>query len=708
MRRVTSAPAAGPGGRIRGWAAVAAVTMLVAGVVAGGCGGGGSAPASTVSTPAPPAVKKPVYGTFGLDLTARKESVKPGDDFFAYVNGSWYDTFVIPADKSSYGVANTLDDEARANVRKIIESAAAAKPAPGSVEQKIGDYFASFMETAKIEAGGVNALKPDLDRIAAVKTASELSRLFGEPGFQSPVGAYIGPDDKDPDHYFVNLVQSGLGMPDRDYYLKDDPKLKEARAAYLAHIGRMLTLAGAADATATAGRIMALETKIAQAHWAAERTRDAIANYNPKSRAEIKTFAPGLDWQAMFDAMEVGGWDRYNANTPTALKGIAALVAAQPIDDWKAYLTYHHVHNHAPYLPKAIDDENFAFYGKTLSGRQKQRERWERGVDVVNRGLGEAIGQVYVKQYFPPESKAKIDALVANLIAEYKANIEKLSWMGPDTRAKALEKLGTLHVKIGYPSKWKDYSSMAIVPGNVLANVRAADLWTWRFDVAKLGKSVDKDEWLITPQTVNAYYFPGTNEITFPAAILQAPFFDPNADDAVNYGGIGSIIGHEIGHGFDDQGRLYDSTGTLKDWWTKADADAFTKRSAGLVAQYSAFEVLPSLKVNGQLTLGENIGDLGGLGVSHLAYRRSLGGKEAPVIDGLSGDQRFFLAYGQAWRSKYRDEELRSLVLSNPHSPPLMRVNGAVRNVDAWYTAFNVQPGTRLYLAPEQRVKIWQ
>jgi len=700
MRRARRVPVVAMGH----WAAMLA---LVAAMSAG-CGGGNAEPPANGSATTPPAVTKPVYGAFGVDLTARKAAVKPGDDFFAHVNGAWLDTFMIPADKSAYGVAYILDDAARANVRTIIEGAASSKPSAGSVEQKIGDYFASFMDTAALEANGVNAIKSDLDRIAAVTTTADLSRLFGEPGFQSPVGVYIGPDDKDPDAYFVNLVQSGLGMPDRDYYLKDDTKLKETRAAYLAHIGRMMALAGISDADAKAARIMALETRIAQAHWPAERRRDAVANYNPKSRAEVKAFAPGLDWQAMFDAMETGGWERFNANTPTALTGIAGLVASQPLDDWKAYLTYHHVHNHAPYLPKAIDDENFAFYGKTLAGREKQRERWERGVDLVNRGLGEAIGQVYVKQHFPPESKAKIDALVANLIAAYKANIETLAWMGPDTRARALEKLGTLRVKIGYPSKWKDYSTMAIVPGNLLANARAADLWAWRFDVAKLGKPVDKDEWFITPQTVNAYYFPSTNEITFPAAILQAPFFDPNADDAVNYGGIGSVIGHEIGHGFDDQGRLYDATGTLKDWWTKADGDAFTTRSKGLVAQYSAFEALPGLKVNGQLTLGENIGDLGGLGVAYQAYRRSLGDKAAPVIEGFSGDQRFFLAYGQAWRTKHRDEELRSLVLSNPHAPPLMRVNGAVRNVDAWYTAFNVQPGDRLYLAPEQRVKIWQ
>jgi putative endopeptidase len=684
-----------------------AVAVLVGAIGAGGCSSGSPAPAASGSKTPSPAATKPVYGTFGVDLTTRKAAVKPGDDFFAHVNGTWLDTFMIPADKSAYGMANALDDAARANVRTIIEGAAASKPSAGSVEQKIGDYFASFMDTAKLEAAGIAALQPELDRIAAVKSPAELSRLFGEPGFQSPVGVYIGPDDKDPNAYFVNLVQSGLGMPDRDYYLKDDPKLKETRADYLAHIGRMLALAGSRDA-AQASRVMALETRIAQAHWAAERTRDAIANYNPKSRGEMKGFAPGLDWQAMFDAMDVGGWDRFNANTPTALKGIAALVASQPLDDWKAYLTYHHVHNHAPYLTKAIDDENFAFYGKTLSGREKQRERWERGVDLVNGGLGEAIGQVYVQQHFPPASKAKIDALVANLIAAYKSNIDTLAWMGPDTRARALEKLATLRVKIGYPGKWKDYSSMTIVPGNLLTNVRAAEVWSWRFDVAKLGKPVDKDEWLITPQTVNAYYFPGTNEITFPAAILQPPFFDPNADDAVNYGGIGSVIGHEIGHGFDDQGRLYDASGTLKDWWTKADAEAFTTRSKGLVAQYGAFEVLPGLKVNGQLTLGENIGDLGGLGVAYQAYRRSQDGKEAAVIDGLTGDQRFFLSYGQIWRTKYRDEELRALVLSNPHAPPAMRVNGAVRNVDAWYTAFKVQPGDRLYLAPEQRVRIWQ
>jgi putative endopeptidase len=684
------------------------VAILVA-VLAVGCGGGSSSTTnSATATPAAPAITKPIFGTFGVDLTTRKTAVKPGDDFFAHTNGGWLDTFPIPADKASYGVAEKLDDEARANVRKIIEEAAAAKAPAGSVEQKIGDFYASFMDTKRIESAGIAALKPELDRIAAAKTPTDLSRLFGEPGYQSPIGVYIGPDDKHPDAYFVTLVQSGLGLPDRDYYVKDDPKLKEIRAAYQAHIGRMLTLAGTPDPVGTAARIMALETRIARAHWAAERTRDAIANYNPKARAAVVTFAPGLDWQAMFDAMEVGTWDTFNVNTPSAVKDVAALVSSQPVDDWKAYLTYHHVHNHAPYLPKAIDDENFAFFGKTLAGREQQRERWQRGVDTVNNSLGEAIGQVYVKKHFPPEAKAKIDALVENMRAAYKANIEKLPWMGPETRAKALTKLAALRPKIGYPAKWKDYSTMTIVPGDVLANVRASGLWSWRFDVAKLGKPVDKDEWLITPQTVNAYYYPGTNEITFPAAILQAPFFDPNADDAVNYGGIGAVIGHEIGHAFDDQGRLYDATGALNDWWTKADDAAFTARSKGLVAQYNAFQALPGLNVNGQLTLGENIGDIGGLGVAYEAYKRSLGGKQAPVIDGLTGDQRFFLAFAQSWRGKLRDEVLRSQILSNPHAPALNRVNGSVRNVDAWYTAFNVQPGDKLYLAPEQRVKIWQ
>jgi putative endopeptidase len=683
------------------WGSAAVVTLVA--VLAAGCSGG-----SPSSSAAPAASAKPVFGTFGVDLTTRKASVKPGDDFFAYTNGTWLDSSPIPADKASYGVAEKLDDEARANVRKIIEEAAAAKAASGTVEQKIGDFYASFMDTARIESAGINALKPELDRIAAATTASDLSRLFGEPGFQAPVGVYVGPDDKNPDAYMVNLIQAGLGLPDRDYYLKDDPKLKEVRAAYQAHIGRMLTLAGVAGAEAKAARIMALETRIAKVHWAAERTRDAIANYNPKTRAAVASFAPGLDWQAMFDVMDVGKWDLFNVNTPSAVKDVAALVASQPLDDWKAYLTYHHVHNHAPYLPKAIDDENFAFFGKTLAGREQQRERWQRGVDLVNNGLGEAIGQVYVKKHFPPEAKAKIDALVENMRAAYRANIETLTWMGPETRAKALTKLSTLRPKIGYPAKWKDYSTMAIVPGNILANARASQLWSWRFDVAKLGKPVDKDEWLITPQTVNAYYYPATNEITFPAAILQAPFFDPNADDAVNYGGIGAVIGHEIGHGFDDQGRLYDATGALKDWWTKADDAAFTARSKGLVAQYNAYQALPGLNVNGQLTLGENIGDIGGLGVAYQAYKRSLGGKEAPVIDGLTGDQRFFLAFGQSWRGKLRDEVLRSQILSNPHAPALNRVNGSVRNVDAWYTAFNIQPGDKLYLSPDQRVKIWQ
>ena len=695
------------GRRVSGkqWACGAAV---VATLIASGCRGESPASGGSAAPAAPVAATKPVFGTFGVDLTTRNTAVKPGDDFFAYVNGRWLDTFTIPADKASYGVAEKLDDEARANVRQIIEEAARAKAPSGSIEQKIGDFYGSFMDTARIESSGVGTLKSELDHIAAARTPSDLSKLFGEPGYQSPIGVYIGPDDKNPDAYFVNLVQAGLGLPDRDYYLKDDPKLKDVRTAYQAHIGRMLMLGGIDDATGKAARIMALETKIARAHWAAERTRDAIANYNPKPRAVVKTFAPGLDWQAMFDVMDVGGWNLFNVNTPTAVKDIAALVSAQPLEDWKAYLTYHHLHNHAPYLPKAVDDENFAFYGKTLAGRQMQRERWQRGVDQVNNALGEAIGQVYVKKHFPPEAKAKIDALVENMRAAYKANIETLEWMGPATRQKALAKLATLRPKIGYPAKWKDYSTMAIVPGDLLANVRASELWSWRFNVAKLGKPVDKDEWLITPQTVNAYYFPGTNEITFPAAILQAPFFDPNADDAVNYGGIGAVIGHEIGHGFDDQGRLYDATGALRDWWTRADDAAFTARSKGLVAQYNGYQALPGLNVNGQLTLGENIGDIGGLGVAYQAYKRSLGGKEAPVIDGLSGDQRFFLAFGQSWRSKLRDEVLRSQILSNPHAPALNRVNGSVRNVDAWYTAFNVQPGDKLYLAPEQRVKIWQ
>ena len=700
MKQVWNKLAVRPAGRM----AIAAAVVIVA---AAACRPG--EPDRGAGEAAPPAAAaQPKYGTFGLDLSARNVSVKPGDDFFAYANGAWYERFTVPADKGSYGMFNVLDDEARANVRNIIESAAAAKPAAGSVEQKIGDYFASFMDTAAIEANGVNVIKGDLDRIAAVKSTADLSRLFGEPGFQSPVAAYIGLDDKNPDAYFVNLIQSGLGMPDRDYYLADDPELKKTRDAYLAHVGRMLTLIGAADASAQAARVLSLETAIARAHWPAARTRDAIANYNPKRRAEISAFAPGLAWQAMFDAMEVGQWDLFNANTPTALAGIAALVRSRPLDDWKAYLTYHHAHLHAAYLPKAVDDENFAFYGKVLSGSERQRERWERGVDLVNDGLGEAIGRVYVERHFPPESKAKIDALVARLIAAYKANIEKLEWMGPETRARALEKLATFRLKIGYPDKWKDYSSLTIVPGRLLDNVRAASLWQWRYDVAKLGKPADKGEWLMTPQTVNAYYYPGTNEITFPAAILQPPFFDPNADDAVNYGGIGGVIGHEIGHGFDDQGRLYDARGVLQDWWTKADADAFGKRSSTLVAQYGALQPLPGLKVNGQLTLGENIGDLGGLGVAYQAYRQSVAGREVPTIDGLTGDQRFFLSWAQIWRSKYRDETLRALILSNPHAPPTARVNGAVRNVDAWYTAFGVQPGDKLYLPPEQRVRIWQ
>jgi len=681
-----------------GWVAALGIALL-----ANGCGGG-AAPAREPAAPA--AAAKPVFGTFGIDLSTRKAAVKPGDDFFAYTNGTWLDTFPIPPDKASYGVAEKLDDEARANVRKIIEDAAGAHAAAGSIEQKIGDYYASFMDTAKIEASGVNALKPDLDHIAAAKTPADLSRLFGEPGFMSPIGVYVGPDDKNPDAYFVNLIQSGLGLPDRDYYLKDDPKLKEIRAAYVAHIGRMLTLAGVADGPAKATKIMALETRIARAHWPAEKTRDAIANYNPKARAAVVAFAPGLDWQTMFDALEVGKWDLFNVNTPSAVKDIAALVTSQPLDDWKAYLTYHQVHNNAPYLPKAIDEENFAFFGKTLAGRQTQRERWQRGTDLVNNALGEAIGQVYVKRHFPPAAKAKIDALVENMRAAYKANIETLTWMGPETRAKALEKLASLRPKIGYPAKWKDYSSMTIVPGNLLANVHAAEVWSWRFNVNKLGKPVDKDEWLITPQTVNAYYYPPTNEITFPAAILRWPFYDMTADDAVNYGGIGSVIGHEMSHHFDDQGSKYDAHGKLTDWWTAASAKLYTGRASDLVKQYDAYEPLPGVHVQGKLTMGENVADLAGLTVAHDAYVASLNGAPPPVIDGMTGDQRFYLGWAQVWRRNYREPNLRQRILTDPHSPNPYRAD-IVRNMDPWYEAFKPQSGQKLYLAPADRVRIW-
>jgi putative endopeptidase len=653
---------------------------------------------------APP---RAAIGDFGLDLTTLKPAVKPGDDFFDYANGKWLDSFEVPADRSSFGAFNVLEDLSEERVRQIIEQAAASHPAAGSPEQKIGDYYASFMDQAAIEAQGLAPVAADLQRIAAARSHEQIARLFGEPGFASLFDIDLPPDLKNPDRYSVVISQSHLGLPDRDYYLKDDPQLQEIRAQYLAYIEQMLTLAASADAHAQAAAILAFETSVAKAQWPNEKRRDVDATYNPRTRSQLIAYAPGFDWQSFLDAAEIGTRENLILSELTAMRDLAAIFKRTPVPTLRAYLAFNYLSDHAPYLPKRFDDARFAFYGRTLRGQPEQRERWKRAVSTVNDALGEQVGQVFVARYFPPGSKAKVQQLVANLRAALSERIDGLTWMTPETKSRAHAKLATFATKVGYPDKWKDYSALQVRRDDLIGNVRRAAVWQWRYQVARLDAPVDRAEWQMTPQEINAYYNPLNNEIVFPAAILQPPFFDPNADDAVNYGAIGAVIGHEIGHGFDDQGRKFGPDGSLQDCWTQADVESFNSRVARLIQEYSQFEVLPGLKVNGANTIGENIGDLGGLDMAYHAYHLSLQGRPAPVLDGLSGDQRFFLSWAQVWRAKFREGALRELAMSDVHSPPYFRVNGTMPNIDAWYAAFGVEPGDRMYLPPAERVSIW-
>ncbi|MDB6045108.1 MAG: peptidase [Gammaproteobacteria bacterium] len=665
----------------------------------------GTAGAPSSEPPAPGSGA--AIGAFGLDLTTGNPAVKPGDDFFAYASGGWYDSFQIPPDRASFGVFNQLDELSKHRVRELIEQAAASQPAAGTPAQKIGDYYAAFMDEAAIETNGLAPAAGDLKRIATAATKADIATLFGMPGFTSLFDLDLPPDLKNPDQYSVVISQSHLGLPDRDYYLKDDPKLKEAREKYVAYIAQMLALGGIADSGAKAREIMAFETAAAKAQWPNEKRRDVDATYNPRTKKQLLTYAAGFPWQAFFAASSVGGRQDLVVSELTAVRDLADLFNHTPLPTLKAYLTFHYLSDHAPYLPKRFDEARFAFYGQALRGQPQQRERWKRAVDEVDGALGEQVGQLYVARYFPPESKAKMQDLVANLRAALSERIDTLDWMTPETKSRAHEKLATFTPKIGYPDVWKDYSTLQVRRDDLIGNVRRAAEWHWQYQVARLDKPVDRAEWQMTPQQINAYYNPLNNEIVFPAAILQPPFFDPKADAAVNYGAIGAVIGHEIGHGFDDQGRKFGPDGGLKDWWTQKDADVFNGRVTKLIRQYDGFEALPGLKVNGANTIGENIGDLGGLNMGYHAYQLYLKGRPAPVIDGLTGDQRFFLSWAQVWRAKYREGQLRELVMSDVHSPPYFRVNGPLPNIDAWYTAFDVHPGDKLYIKPEDRVSIW-
>ena len=654
-------------------------------------------------------IVKPALGTFGVDLSAGNPAVKPGDDFFAYANGRWYDGFAIPADKSSFGAFDRLDELSKERVRGIIEVAAAAHAPAGTPEQQIGDYYAAFMDEAAIEANGLTPARADLERIAAAHSHADIARLFGEPGFASLFDVQLPADFKNPDRYAVFISEATLGLPDRDYYLKDDPQLKQLRAKYVAYIEQMLTLGGMAQAQAPAKAhaIMAFETAAAKVQWPIEKRRDMQAIYNPRTKQQLLEYAPGFPWQVFLEPQQLGARQDLVLAELTAMRDLAAVFQRTPVPTLRDFLTFQYLNSHAAYLPKRFDAARFDFYGKTMRGQPQQRERWKRGVDAVDDALGEAVGRVYVTKYFPPESKAKMQELVGDLRAALSERIDALDWMTPATKTRAHEKLAAFTPKIGYPDKWKDYSALVIRRDDLLGNVRRAAEWQWNYEIARLDKPVDRAEWQMNAQEINAYYNPSNNEIVFPAAILQPPFFDPNADAAVNFGAIGAVIGHEIGHGFDDQGRKFGPDGAMQDWWTPKDAEVFTVRTARLIKEFSGFEALPGLKVNGANTVGENIGDLGGLNMAHEAYLISLKGQKAPVIDGLSGDQRFFLAYAQVWRSKYREGALRELVMSDVHSPDYFRVNGPLPNIDAWYSAFGVQPGDKMYIAPAERVRIW-
>ena len=671
----------------------------------------GSIAATAALAAGSPAAAPPGHaqiGAWGLDLSGSDPSVKPGDDFERYANGHWDDTTQIPPDRAWWGSFAVLRERSVQQVREILEALPPDAPA-GSNPRKLGDFYRAYLDTDAIERAGLAPARPALDAIAAARSHEDLARLMSRPELRItwPLDFNTLPDEKDPDHYMVTVDQSGLGMPDRDYYLKDEPVYAELRAKYAAHIERLLKLAGDADAGQAARSILELETQIATAHWPSARRRERDLRYNPHTRSELPAFAPGFPWKALLEGAGLDRQPRFIVREPDATQALAAQFHTVPVRRWQAYLRYHYLVGNAAVLPRAFDEEVFDFYGRSLHGQREQRARWKRAVSAVDAGLGEAAGELYVQRYFPPASRQQMLELVENLRASYAQHIGQLPWMTAATKKVALEKLAAFRPKIGYPDRWRDYSALEVKAGDAFGNVSRGVAFEWQRQLRRLSGPTDRDEWGMTPQTVNAYYNPTFNEVVFPAAILQPPFFDPNADAAVNYGGIGGVIGHEMGHGFDDQGAKSDARGVLHTWWRQEDTDAFHQRVDRLAAQYDAYTVLPGLNINGRLTLGENIGDLGGLSVAFDAYHRSLHGAQPRLLDGLSGDQRFFLSWGQIWQELARDEELRTEVTSDPHSPPKYRINGVVRNIDAWYSAFDVHPADKLYLPPQERVRIW-
>src|SRR6266508_454211 len=655
----------------------------------------------------------------GIDPAGIDRTVAPGDDFFAYANGAWVKTTEIPPDRSSYSTATMLEELTSQRTAALIKELASRRAPAGSEARKIGDYYSTFMDEASIEAKGLRPLQPTLDRIAAIEDKEALAHALGG-SLRADVdvfnntnlytgnlfGLWVAQDLDDPARYSPFLLQGGLGMPDREYYLDPSPRMADIRSKYQAHIAAVLKLAGVADAEPKAARIFDLEHGIAQAHWSRAEAEDVVKGNKHWARQDCEARAPGLDWPVFFAAARINAEPVFVVWQPSGVTGISALVASHPLETWRDYLGFRAIEHASAFLPKAFVDESFAFYSRVLTGTPRQRDRWKRGVAATNAALGEAVGKLYVRRYFPPSEKARAEEMVRNLVSAFSRRIDKLGWMTPETRARAKAKLATLKVGVGYPDKWRDYSGLEVVRGDALGDAHRAELFEYRRNLSKLGKPIDRTEWVMTPQTVNAVNLPVMNALNFPAAILQPPRFDSKRTAAANYGATGATIGHEISHSFDDQGAQFDATGKLANWWTQEDLAHFQASSARLVKQYDAYRPFPDLAVNGRLTLSENIADVAGLAAAYDAYRLSLEGREAPVVQGLSGDQQFFLSFAQNWRQKIREPALRQRILTDSHSPAEYRAD-TVRNLDAWYTAFSVKPGQALYLAPKDRVRVW-
>jgi putative endopeptidase len=655
----------------------------------------------------------------GLDLAGMDRTVAPGDDFFRYANGTWLKTTEIPADRASYGPGAMLVEQTTKRTSEIVEEAAKAGAAGGSAAQRVGDYYASLVDQAAIDAKGLAPLRPTLDRIAAIRDRAGLSRALGETlradvdvlnatnlYTDNLLGLWIAQDLDDPSRYATFLLQGGLDMPGREYYLDPSPRMAEIRTKYQAHVQRVLELARVPDAAGKATRIADLEHRIAEAHGPRQDDFDVKKGDNHWPRARFDELAPGLDWSACFEAAGLGRQTEFVVWQPKAVTGLSALVASQPLDAWKEYMTFHAIEHVAAVLPAAFGDERFAFHGTVLAGVPKRRELWKRAADATSAALAEDVGRLYVERWFPASSKARIEAMTEKLKAAFGRRIDALDWMAPATKARAKEKLAALKVGVGYPDQWRDYSGLRVVRGDAFGNAQRAELFELHRNLAKLGRPVDRSEWVMSPQTVNAVNLPAMNALNFPAAILQAPYFDPARPLAMDYGAIGATIGHEVSHSFDDQGSQFDAAGRLSNWWTDADRKHFEEAAARLVQQYDAYRPFPDLHVNGTLTLSENIADVAGLAAAYDAYRLSVGSDSAPEVAGLTGDQQFFLSYAQSWRDKTREPALRRQIIEDGHAPDEYRAD-TVRNLDPWYPAFDVKPGQALYLAPPDRVRIW-